>query len=65
MEILMTTMKLFMHNYTLKPSTEIPDAKEQMPNSIAMLENNNSIDRISCATSKFLVIYNRGTFYEG
>jgi hypothetical protein len=64
-EILMTSMKLVMHNYTLKPSTEIRDTKEPMPNSITMLENNNPVDRMSSATSKFLVFYNRGTFYEG
>ena len=45
----MTTVKLFMHNYTLKPLTEIRDTKEQMPNSITMLENINSVDRMSSA----------------
>jgi hypothetical protein len=45
----MTTVKLFMHNYTLKPLTEIRDTKEQMPNSITMLENINSVDRMSLA----------------
>jgi len=39
----MTTVKLFMHNYTLKPLTEIRDTKEHMTNSITMLENNNKL----------------------
>jgi hypothetical protein len=60
-EILMTSMKLFSHNYTLKSLTEKRDAKKQMPNSITKLGNNNSVDRMSSATSKFLAFYNRGT----
>jgi len=47
----MTTVKLFVHNYTLKPLTEIRDTKEHMTNSITMLENNNSVDRMSLAAA--------------
>ena len=47
----MTTMKLFMHNYTLTPLTEIRDTNEHVPNSITMLENNNSVDRMSLAAA--------------
>jgi hypothetical protein len=49
-EILMTTMKLFMNNYTLKPLKEIRDTNKHMPNSITMLENN-SVDRMSLAAA--------------